>query len=177
MYLFICARATSCKGRGLGSLAAFNTAILIIPATRNNILTFALRLPFDHLIVYHRFLGRFTIALVAAHFLCYYNSYSSEPWPYFTGVGAMGCGVIIFLSSMDYFRRNHFNVFYWAHYAFVGYLSLAFIHCPQSRPFISAGIAIFVADKTLRMLWMLWPRNTVIFRNKGSSIAQVGSCA
>ena len=41
-------------GRGWGSLAAANTMLLIISATRNSILSFALRWPFDHVVVYHR---------------------------------------------------------------------------------------------------------------------------
>ena len=54
--------------RGLGSLAAANTMFLVLPATRNNILTWFLGLAFDHIVLHHRFLGRVTIFVSVLHF-------------------------------------------------------------------------------------------------------------
>ena len=160
-------------GRSWGSLAAFNTALLIVPATRNSILTLGLGIAFDHVVVYHRFLGRFTVLCCLIHFYYFYDAYQDEFFVYMTGFGAMTCAVIIFITSLDYMRRNLFNVFYWSHYAFVGYLTLAYFHCSQAKPFILTGAALYVVDKILRFIWMLWPRNMLVFRNKGESIAQV----
>jgi hypothetical protein len=42
-------------GRGLGSLAAANAGLLVVPATRNSALTWLLGLPFDRVVVYHRY--------------------------------------------------------------------------------------------------------------------------
>ena len=163
------------NGRSWGSLAAFNTMLLIIPATRNSILTLGLGLAFDHVVVYHRFLGRFTILCGLIHFYYFYDIYNfhTEPFVYATGVGAIACGLVIFASSLDYVRRNYFNVFYWSHYAFVGYLGLAYVHCASAKPFIMTGVAFYLLDKILRFLWQLWPRETVIFSPKGDSVAQV----
>ena len=162
------------SGRSWGSLAAFNTAFLIIPATRTSIATLGLQVAFDHVVVYHRFFGRFTLLCCFIHFGYYFFAYSAEPFVFLTGLGALFCGCIIFATSMDYVRRNFFNVFYWSHYSFVGYLTLAYFHCPQTQPFILTAIVIYVGDKLLRMVWMLWPRKTLMFKNKGDSIAQVG---
>ena len=162
-------------GRSAGSLAAFNSALLIVPATRNSILTLGLALPFDHVIVYHRFFGRFTILCVVSHFYFFIFSYDIEPFIYFTGLGAMLCGFIIMFSSLDYVRRKYFNIFYWSHYAFVGYFVLAYFHVSATRPYILVGAALYLVDKLLRMLWMLWPRTMTVFANKGDSIAHV-SC-
>ena len=57
--------------RGLGTLAAANTMLLVVPATRNNVLTLLLGLPFDRVVLHHRFLGRATITIVFAHFIMY----------------------------------------------------------------------------------------------------------
>jgi predicted ferric reductase len=73
--------------RGWGSLAACNTMLLIIPATRNSILTWFLGLPFDHVVIYHRWLARFTLLCVLIHFCFYlvrFFSHGSE-WIYLTG--------------------------------------------------------------------------------------------
>ena len=160
-------------GRGWGSLAAFNTTLLIIPATRNSVLTLGLGLAFDHVIVYHRFFGRFTIGCVLVHFCFYYNAVETEQFVYLTGFGAMTCALIILATSLDYVRRNYFNVFYWSHYAFVGYFALAYLHCGAARPFIMVGVGLYIVDKLLRVIWQLWPRTLVIFQNKGDSIAHV----
>ena len=144
-----------------------------MPATRNSILTLCLALPFDHVVVYHRFFGRFTILCVIIHFAFYIENYSVEPYIYLTGLGAMLCGLVIGVTSLDYVRRKLFNVFYWSHYAFVGYLVLAYVHCDQAKPFILVGALLYVLDKVLRMLWMLWPQTMTVFTNKGDGIAHV----
>ena len=147
--------------------------LLIVPATRNSILTLGLGIAFDHAVVYHRFFGRFTIMCVVVHAGFFYNAYIDEPFVYFTGIGALFCGLIIMLTSLDYIRRKYFNVFYWSHYAFVGYLTLAYFHCPQAQNYILVGASLYVLDKVLRMLWMLWPRTMTTFTNKGDAIAHV----
>ena len=57
--------------RGLGSLAAANTMFLVIPATRNNILTWFLGLSFDHIVRLFLIPSSFLVALcvVFSHFL------------------------------------------------------------------------------------------------------------
>lgn len=160
-------------GRSWGSLAAFNTMLLIVPATRNSILTLGLGLPFDHVVIYHRFFGRFTIMCVLIHFVYFIFAYAEESYVYLTGLGAMLFGLIIMVTSMDYVRRKLFNVFYWSHYSFVGYLTLAYFHCPQTQTYILVGAAIYVTDKILRMVWMMWPRTMTTFTNKGDAIAHV----
>jgi hypothetical protein len=147
--------------------------VLIIPATRNSILTLLLRLPFDAVIVHHRFFGRFTLFCSVIHFAYYATSYSLEPFVWLTGLGALVCGSVIFFTSLDYIRRHLFNVFYWSHYSFIGFLTLAYFHCSQTKPFILAGGCLYIGDKLLRLIWMLWPYPMTVFKNKGDSIAQV----
>jgi hypothetical protein len=147
--------------------------LLIIPATRNSILAVGFGVAFDHVVVYHRFIGRFAIMCVVVHFGYFFKNYNINQFTYFTGLGSMLCGFVIFATSMDYFRRNFFNIFYWSHYSFVGFLILAYFHCSQTKPFILTGIAIYISDKLLRMLWMLWPQELLLFQPKGSSVAQV----
>ena len=62
-------------GRGAGSLAAYNAMLLVLPATRNSVLTLLLGLPFDHVVVYHRFFGRFTMLCVVVHFGYFFDRF------------------------------------------------------------------------------------------------------
>lgn len=81
--------------------------------------------------------------------------------------------MIIFATSINYVRRKHFNAFYFSHYAFVGFYAFAWVHVPQSQPFLATGMLLYGADKFLRVLWSGVPTHTTVFRNKGDGIAQV----
>src|SRR6185437_8538277 len=51
-----------------GYLSAGNLLLIIVPAVRNSIISLVWGLPFDRIIVFHRFLGRFLLAVVTVHF-------------------------------------------------------------------------------------------------------------
>ena len=75
-------------GRGMGSLAAYNAMVLVLPATRNSVLTWLLGFPFDHVVVYHRFFGRFTMLCALIHFIFYMRQFFSGAyveWVYLSG--------------------------------------------------------------------------------------------
>ena len=102
--------------RGLGSLAAANTMLLVVPATRNNVLTLLLGLPFDRVVLHHRFLGRATITIVFAHFIMYLDQLMARisEHLYWTGLGAFCFLLVILVTTFDWVRRKQFNVFYWS---------------------------------------------------------------
>jgi hypothetical protein len=160
-------------GRGWGSLAACNTMLLVIPACRNSVLGLFLGMPFDRVVVFHRFIGRFVLLCGCIHGFYYVDFHSCMRYEFLTGAGALFCGLVIFFTSLNYIRRNYFNVFFWSHYSFVGYLTLAYFHVPKAKPFIILGAGMYVIDKILRYIWILWPQRTVVFQPKGDSIAQV----
>jgi predicted ferric reductase len=161
--------------RGSGSLAAANTMMAIIPATRNSVLTWFLGLPFDHVVIYHRFIGRVAIACGLLHTLLYLDHFKSEPtsWIVVTGAISMSCGLIIFLTSLNWCRRHQFNIFFWLHYSFLGYLVLGLLHSVDARPFIIVGIGCYAFDRLLRAVWMRWPISAQLFVNRGDDIAHI----
>ena len=124
--------------------------------------------------LYHRFLGRVTITLALLHGAFYIPNNSGA---YINGMcsAALVCGLIIVCTSFDYIRRKMFNLFFFAHYAFIGFFVFAYLHVYQSRPFLLAGIIFYALDKFLRAVWTLLPRQTLLFRNRGDGIAQVSS--
>jgi hypothetical protein len=165
------------SGASLGSLAACNTMLLVIPASRNSILALGLGMPFDQVVVYHRAIGRVAVLLVIVHGLYYIDKRSSSRFAYDTGMGALACGVFIYLTSLNWVRRNLFNVFYWSHYTFVIFLALAYVHVANTKPFIIVGVVLYVVDKLLRCLWMFWPRRATVFKLKSKDVVQVLLCS
>jgi hypothetical protein len=59
-------------------------------------------------------------------------------------------------------RRKFFNVFYWSHFSFIGFIVGMYLHAAAARPYLVASIACYVADKGLQMLWKL-PHQTTVF--------------
>lgn len=160
-------------GRGLGSLAAANTMLLVIPACRNSILSMGLSMPFDRVVYLHRFIGRFAVGCVFAHGYFYIDTYYTSNYAFVTGAGALICSAIIFLTSMNFFRREYFNLFFWSHYSFVVYIVLVYVHVEQTKPFIIVAVALYLFDKFLRCVWTLWPHRTLLFKNRSDAVAQV----
>jgi len=146
--------------RAFGSLSAANMLFMLIPATRNSLLTWFLGLPFDHVILYHRVLGRWAIFTLTLHLALYFpggfswaNLSPDEAFTYYTGIAAYVCGFLITVTSIEYVRREYFNVFYYAHWLFVPMLVLAFMHHVMAQIFIGLAIALYVLDRGLREMW------------------------
>eukprot|EP00037_Helgoeca_nana_P028113 m.327828 g.327828 ORF g.327828 m.327828 type:complete len:890 (+) comp27684_c0_seq1:429-3098(+) len=161
--------------RGLGSLAAANTMFLVVPATRNNILTWFFGLPFDHIILHHRFLGRVTVVLSLAHGIMYFDRFlqNSTEQTYWAGMAALCCGLGIAATTTDFVRRKLFHVFFWTHYLFIGFFAFSYVHVRQARPFLIVAVAIYALDKTLRFFWTLLPCRTTLFLAHGDRTVQV----
>lgn len=98
-----------------GSLAAANSLLVAIPATRNSLLAMTLGIPFDKTIMFHRWLGRFVILLVTIHMVWELTLWGmssvelmaeqllilSNIW----GLAGWAVGIFILVTSMEYFRR------------------------------------------------------------------------
>lgn len=149
---------------GFGMLSAGNTVFVFLTAARNSILSWLVGVSFEQMLVYHRFVGAVTVLLGFVHTCFYINRIiddTSDPviW---TGLVTMGCGVVIVVSSLNVIRRKFFNVFYWSHFSFIGFIVGMYLHAAAARPYLVASIACYVADKGLQMLWKL-PHQTTVF--------------
>ena len=148
---------------GFGSLAAGNIVFLVVSAIKNSVLTWFLGMAFDQVIVYHQFIGRVTVVTSFIHSCFYFNrlvEFMSDR-VYKTGFIALMFGIFITISSLNWIRRKYFNVFYWSHIAFVGFIVCVFLHARGARPFILVSVASYVVDKVLHMMWTQLPRKTL----------------
>lgn len=151
-------------GVGFGSLSAGNVVFTFLTAARNSVLTWFVGASFERVLVYHRFFGRLTVVMATIHSGFYYKDIldkTSDPVT-LTGLFSLGCGFVIALSSLAYVRRKLFNVFFWSHFSFVGFLVGLYLHATSARPFIIASILCYATDKLLKMMWK-WPKKTTVF--------------
>lgn len=160
---------------GFGSLSAANTMFIIIPATRNSVLTWLVGLPFDEVIVFHRWIGRWTLFCVLIHFIGYAESFAANPGlqMHLFGFFAALFGLVIFITSLDFMRRKYFEIFFWSHFSFLGFLLGSIFHITKARPYIFAGLGFYLLDRVLRFVGGLLPTKSTLFHVKPMDIVQL----
>ena len=90
-----------------------------------------------------------------------------------TGLISLSCGLVIFGTSLNFVRRKLFYVFFWSHFAFVGFIVGMYFHAAGARPFIWASLACYGLDKVLALIWTQLPRRTTKFEKVGERTALV----
>ncbi|KAF7730286.1 ferric/cupric-chelate reductase [Apophysomyces ossiformis] len=106
-------------------IANVNWGFVFILGSRNNIVTHMSGLSFEELVPFHRWLARIGLAEYITHFVYrmmrgYLASYVVADTffydlEYTTGSIAMFGFLLIFITSIEYVRRNHFEIFYYSH--------------------------------------------------------------
>ena len=141
-------------GVGFGSLSAGNTLFTFMTASRNSIFTWMVGIAFDEALVYHRFFGRLMVLLALIYSVFYMNDVieKTSDSVTLTGLVSLGFCLVVALSSINYIRRKHFNLFFWSHYSFVGLLVGLFLHAEAARPFVVASVACYCIDKGFQIL-------------------------
>jgi predicted ferric reductase len=147
-----------------GYLASANSLLVALPATRNSILVWLLGIPFDKTIMYHRWLGRLVLLQATIHFGFYINSkaidFAPNQWNY--GIAAWSILLVIFITSIGWIRRHHFNYFFASHYIFIAYYVLGALHSPKSFKFLAyAALAFYLFDRIVRLFWGMFPTKAV----------------
>ena len=175
----------------LGFLAGANALLVVVPSTRNSLLVWLFGLPFDRVVVFHRFLGRLLGLLSLAHFVAYAMKWSNESKSIGTlafqgedpngvkgvrnsaGTVALIMVLAINLLSIGWLRRKHFNIFYYSHFLFIGFYVALYYHHPEMYYYCLGVIILYAIDRTIRMAWSLIPYSTTYIRAKGDDIVQI----
>jgi len=166
----------------LGDLTAANSLLLALPATRNSVMVWFLGIPFDKTILYHRWLGRFTIVLVTLHSILAYVSWAQGNLSiaaqqaqtiYIYGLVSWISALLLWISSIDWMRRQKFQLFLYSHYIFFAFYILGALHNEDFLYYaIVAGI-LYVLDRILRFAWGAAPQKTVLIQVKEGDMIQV----
>ena len=155
--------------RVLGNMLSANMLITVLPATRNSILWLLMGASFERTISFHRWLGRWTFALLCGHAVIFsINRGIGVIWDDMTNslvtAQAFGCaaficllGLVVF--SVDAIRRHLFNLFYFSHLLFLlGGFILASLHNEKFLPFAYTAAILWGVDRFFRLLWGTVPK-------------------
>jgi predicted ferric reductase/Ca2+-binding EF-hand superfamily protein len=156
-------------GRTLGLALDFNGALILIPMMRRLLTrvraTFLGRLiPVDHSLAFHRLLGHALFALGICHAACftiaYVGGHSHQPLSDLflsTGKGLTGLVLLGLFSVMWFFslafvrRTSHFELFYFTHLLYLGWLALAIAHAPSFLLWAGLPLLGFLLEQVWRL--------------------------
>ncbi|OBZ86182.1 Ferric reduction oxidase 7, chloroplastic [Choanephora cucurbitarum] len=130
-------------------------------AQRNSLLPKICGLTFEELMPFHRIFARIGFLTFIPHFIyrVYYAYMIKYSWfdaffqdiEYTTGTIATIAYIVMFATSIEYIRRNHFEVFYYCHVLFL-VVAIVFTcwHYPTCFAFYIPAVSLWIADRMVR---------------------------
>lgn len=156
-------------GQRTGVLSLYVMPLLLLFAGRNNFLQIATGWPLGPFLLFHKWVARAVVFLLAVHTIAYSiqrsssGSYSSQ-WgqAYWTwGIVGFAFACFLFVQGMRYLRARAYDVFVALHIVGVvfflvgGYLHLAKNDEPYGLYFYYASFAVWGLDRAVRFLKIL----------------------
>ena len=155
---------TRAAGKGFAQVAVRCLFLAILTPSRNVTLYQLFGIPFDRGIKQHKQIGRLFYIFMVIHVICMlcggtekgivtwdkqFNLNEPNLWP---GVVAFSAFLGQFFLSLPYWRRNHFELFYWMHinFMFVGNMFLIFHNRFRAVSWIIPTFAFFWLDFGVR---------------------------
>jgi len=163
--------------KAMGNLAAANSLLVSLPATRNSILVYLLGIPFDKTIMYHRWLGRFLVMITSIHVFLTWADWAraGASWAKQSGTSLNLFGMFAWLlslallgTSVQYLRRRKFEVFFYAHFMFIGFYIFGALHDSRFVPYALVATVLYLLDRLIRIVWGIVPQRTVNLEVLGS---------
>ncbi|KAI0946789.1 hypothetical protein AcW1_010148 [Taiwanofungus camphoratus] len=143
-----------------GFVATSQIPVIIVFATKNNVLGVLVGQGYQKLNYLHRFAGRLFILAVNVHAIGYFYSWSIDGtfrkhlqpsiiWG-FVGLVAVD---LLFLLSLSVFRQMFFHAFYATHIITAGVILVATcMHEPVTVPYVATALALYGVDRLLRLI-------------------------
>ncbi|KAI0695248.1 hypothetical protein BC835DRAFT_1415000 [Cytidiella melzeri] len=144
-----------------GYLAASQIPVVIILATKNNILGMLLGAAYTRLNYLHRFAGRLLVLAVNVHAFAYFYKWAlagtfqqelakATPLSGLVGLIAADC---LYLFSVEFIRRRFFHTFLVLHVlSVVVFFAAVYAHSADSLPYLLCAVAAYMLDRLLRLL-------------------------
>ncbi|HEX6271672.1 MAG TPA: ferric reductase-like transmembrane domain-containing protein, partial [Polyangiaceae bacterium] len=153
--------------RGCGACINLNGALIALTMARRS-LTFARRtpllrlLPLDDSVAIHRWLGGWLFALALVHTAAHGANWALTAPSFWQAVtrgsaGFTGLALLLVFAVMWAFSRKRvrasgrFELFYWTHLLYVAWFALALFHGPVFWLWAGVPLAVFAADRLLRV--------------------------
>ncbi|KAI5065856.1 hypothetical protein GOP47_0018480 [Adiantum capillus-veneris] len=150
----------------LGRAALIPFALLWIPVSRGSPLLRAMKVPYEHAVKYHIWLAVSALTLLTAHsvlYIVYYyetdSAYKILEWvterercSLVAGLVAWLAGLLMWVTSLSYFRRRWYEIFFSVHHLYVVFLLFWLYHVMYTIHFFIVPVLLFVIDRFLRMV-------------------------
>lgn len=166
-----------------GHLAAANMLFASIPAARNSILLCLVDLSVENVIWAHRWVGRWAIFLLTFHALTHSFQWAASgldvPGKIFgkqtNMFGFLGfvSALIMLMTSIEFMRRRHFELFYYFHHFFITLYVFAALHTDYFRPYFIASLGLYTLDKVSCVLRGTMPHRTRHLKLKTPDTLQI----
>ncbi|TFY62034.1 hypothetical protein EVJ58_g4117 [Rhodofomes roseus] len=144
-----------------GLVTVSQVPLVVVLATKNNIVGALVGQGYERLNYLHRAVGRLVILAINTHAIgLLYEFVSAGRWrvvvtvPHLQwGLVALVCMDVLFLLSISTFREMFYHVFYVTHViASILMMAAACMHSPQARPYVFAAVGIYGLDRILRVV-------------------------
>eukprot|EP01113_Clastostelium_recurvatum_P041980 TRINITY_DN675_c0_g1_i2.p1 TRINITY_DN675_c0_g1~~TRINITY_DN675_c0_g1_i2.p1 ORF type:complete len:846 (+),score=186.92 TRINITY_DN675_c0_g1_i2:48-2540(+) len=153
--------------RVMGHMTNLFMSLAIFPVTRNSIWVDTIGIPFERAVRFHRTFGALTFLFMTAHMLTWWvewlklgtfwhnlvsvrNAEHADNWSIPLAEIAWLCTATLAVFSLPYFRRNHFEVFYYTHFLFLVVFIIGLIHSWSLWYFLSGPLLLWVIDRLVR---------------------------
>ncbi|CAM9922578.1 unnamed protein product, partial [Phaeothamnion confervicola] len=155
--------------RTLGQLANVTMALLVLPTARNGVFETVFGVGWESLIAYHRAMGLTFMALIFAHMCLWWKVYAqngdfAHDWPIAIPMDYNSDNFTVPLATLTYWtmlvthgilalewvRRRHFEVFYYAHHFFLVVWIVMLWHAQSAWYYIVASLAFWALDRAFR---------------------------
>lgn len=158
--------------RSLGHLNDLNISLLLFPVARNSVWSSLFGISFERAIKFHRWIARVMFTFITCHMLGWWISWWKKGTFVkealtFNGFFATEYGdwtipyvevawlisLFMVLTSLEYFRRKFFELFYYSHHLFVVFLIFANFHSWEQWKYLSFSFVLYTLDRVLRFYY------------------------
>eukprot|EP00727_Mastigamoeba_balamuthi_P005148 m51a1_g14631 ferric reductase (1061) ;mRNA; f:19649-23783 len=148
--------------RAVGHVVSASMLVAVLPAVRNSLLVLLTGEPFERTLLFHRWVGRWTLAALVAHAALFAASRGvvGVVWDgkhvvtaQLYGLLGLAACLVVVATSVERVRRRAFSFFYFAHFAFVPFFVFAALHTRSFVPLCLVALAVWGADRLVRLAW------------------------
>ncbi|CAM9826458.1 unnamed protein product [Scytosiphon promiscuus] len=153
----------------MGQLANATMGLLVLPVLRNGVFQTVFGIGWESMVAFHRRMSRVFLALVLVHMVFFWAVYAQDgdfwhDWPIaiptsyhednwtipLATLTTWVMVIVMFGLSVQWVRRNHFEVFYYSHHFFLVVWSMMLWHAASAWYYICASIALWIVDRAIR---------------------------
>ncbi|MCO5592454.1 hypothetical protein L7F22_046456 [Adiantum nelumboides] len=150
----------------MGRSAMIPFSLLWIPVSRGSPFLRLIKMPFEHAVKYHIWLSSLSLFMLVLHGILYIVYYvgtnnakeivawavEGETYSVLAGVIAAIAGVVMWVTSLSFFRRRWYELFFGIHHLYIVFFVFWLYHVMWTIHFFIIPCLLFVVDRFLRMV-------------------------